>query len=247
MAAVKTSGLGDRLYVGGVDLSGDTQQLNKISGGPATLDVTDITQSAYNRIFGIRDGAISWTSFFDKQAGQSHLTLRSLPYTDVQITYLHGTVLGGSAASMIAKQVNYDPTRAADGGLTFGIDAVSNTYGIDWGTTLTAGQRTDTTATSPATGVDGGASSSFGGQFYLHVFAFTGTSVTVTVQDSADNSTFAAIASPVVFTAATGLTTQRIAISGTVRRYLRAITTGTFSNAVFTVNACRNDAAVVWV
>lgn len=245
MTAVKTSGLGDRLFVGGVDLSGDTQQLNNIHGGVAPLDVTDITQSAYHRLFGIRDGGINWTSYFDKQSGQSHLTLRALPYTDVIVSYLHGTTLGGSAASMVAKQIGYDPTRAADGSLTFAVDAMANAYGLDWGTTLTAGLRTDTTATSPATGVDGGASSSFGGQFYLHVMAFTGTSVTVTVQDSADNSTFAAIASPVAFTAATGATFQRIAITGTVRRYLRAITTGTFSNAVFAVNACRNDAAVV--
>lgn len=246
MPPVKTSGLGDRFFVGGVDLSGDTQQLNSIHGGVAPLDVTDITQGAFQRIFGLRDGGIDWTSFFDKQAGQSHLTLRALPTTDVILSYLHGTALGASAASMVAKQVNYDPTRGADGMLTFGVNAVSNAFGMDWGNTLTAGLRTDATATSPATGFDGGAASTFGGQFYLHVMAFTGTSVTVTVQDSADNSSFAAIASPVVFTAATGATFQRIAITGTVRRYLRAITTGTFSNAVFAVNACRNDATVVW-
>lgn len=246
MPPVKTSGLGDRFFVGGVDLSGDTRQLNSIHGGVAPLEVTDITQGGFGRIFGLRDGGIDWTSYFDKQANQSHLTLRALPYTDTIVSYLHGTALGAAAASMVAKQINYDPTRAADGMLTFGVNAVSNAFGMDWGTTLTAGLRTDGTATSPATGVDGAASSAFGGQFYLHVTAFTGTSVTVTIQDSADNSAFAAIASPVVFTAATGATFQRIAITGTVRRYLRAITTGTFSNAVFAVNACRNDAAVVW-
>jgi hypothetical protein len=48
------------------------------------------------------------------------------------------------------------------------------------------------------------------------------------------------------FAAASGITTERIAITGTVRRYVRAITSGTFSNAVFSVNFIRNDTAVVF-
>jgi hypothetical protein len=48
------------------------------------------------------------------------------------------------------------------------------------------------------------------------------------------------------FTAATGVTSQRIATSSsqTVERYLRVVTTGTFSSAVFAVTVVRNDTAV---
>jgi hypothetical protein len=242
----KLSGLGDNFYVAGYNLSGDTASLSRIGGGPAAMDQTGIDKSAFERIGGRRDGSMEWTSWFNDAAGQAHQVLSALPTGNVICTYCRGTQLGNPAASMVAKQINYDPTRGADGVLSINVSAQSTDYGLEWGQQLTAGQRTDTTATSPATGLDGGGSTTFGAQAYLQVFAFTGTSVTVTLQDSADNSTFAAIASPMAFAAASGITTERIAITGTVRRYVRAITSGTFSNAVFSVNFIRNDTAVVF-
>jgi hypothetical protein len=242
----KLSGLGDNFYVAGYNLSGDTASLSRIGGGPAAMDLTGIDKSAFERIGGRRDGSMEWTSWFNDAAGQAHQVLSALPTGNVICTYCRGTQLGNPAASMVAKQINYDPTRGADGVLSINVSAQSTDYGLEWGQQLTAGQRTDTTATSPATGLDGGGSTTFGAQAYLQVFAFTGTSVTVTLQDSADNSTFAAIASPMAFAAASGITTERIAITGTVRRYVRAITSGTFSNAVFSVNFIRNDTAVVF-
>lgn len=88
-------------------------------------------------------------------------------------------------------------------------------------------------------------STAFGAQAYLHAFSFTGTDVTVTIQDSADNSTFANVAS-FAFTQITGGTPswQRIAIANnaTLRRYVRAITTttGGFTNLQFAVVLVRN-------
>jgi hypothetical protein len=61
----KQSGLGDNLYFSGVDLSGDIGSVDKISGGPALLDVTAIKQLAMNRIGGQRDGSIDFTSYFE--------------------------------------------------------------------------------------------------------------------------------------------------------------------------------------
>jgi hypothetical protein len=244
MAAVKETGLGDRLFVAGYDLSGDVGSVQRIGGGPAAMDVTGIDKSGYERIGGLRDGGIDFTAWFDDQAGQAHPRLSTLPSTDVIVSYFHGATQGNACASTVAKQVNYDGTRAADGAFSFSVNAVSNGYGLEWGRMLTDGKRTDGSATSPATGLDGSASTSLGAQAWLHVFAFTGTSVTVTLQDSADNSTFAAIGVPMAFTAATGITSERIAVTGTIRRYVRAITSGTFSNAVFAVQFTRNATAV---
>lgn len=246
MAALKESGLGDRLFVAGYDLSGDVGSIQKISGGPAPLEVTGIDKSGYERIGGRRDGALDFTAWFDDQPGQAHPRLGSLPTTDQIVTYFHGATQGNTCASLVAKQVNYDGNRAADGAFTFTVSAAANGYGLEWGQMLSAGKRTDSAATSPATGLDGAAATTFGAQAYLHVFAFTGTSVTVTLQDSADNATFAAIASPMNFTAATGITSERIAVTGTIRRYVRAITTGTFSNAVFAVQFTRNATVVTF-
>lgn len=239
----KQGGLGDRCFVSGVDISGDIGSLSNIHGGPATLDVTDITKSAFERIGGLRDGGLSFTSFFNDSAAQAHKTLRTLPTADVLVSYLRGVAIGSPIATLAAKQINYDGTRAKEGSLVYTTEAQANAFGLEWGQQLTAGIRTDVTATSPATGLDTLVSLSFGLQAYLHVFAFTGTSVTVTLQDSADNATFAAIGGGVSFVAATAVGAQRLVTinTQTVRRYVRAITTGTFTNAQFAVQLTKNE------
>lgn len=243
----KSSGLGANFYVGGYDLSGDTGSLSKISGGAAVLDVTGIDRLAMERIGGLRDGAVDFTAFFNPTAGHAHPVLSALPRTDVGVMYLHGTTLGAPAACMVAKQLNYDPTRAASGALTVNIATQASGFGLEWGKTLTAGKRTDAAAVNGAS-LDGGASSAFGLQTYLQVFAFTGTDVTVKLQDSADNAAFADL-SGAAFAQITGGTpqAQRIAVSNaaTVRRYLRAVTvtTGGVTSVTFAVAAIRNQVA----
>lgn len=244
----KQSGMGANFYAGGADLSGDINTLGKISGSQAQLDVTDITQPAHSRLFGVRDGAIDFVSFFDPAT--AHPVLSALPAADVIVTFVAPVLaVGAPAACMVAKQVNYDPTRQADGMLTFAVSAIANADGLEWGNTLTAGMRTDTVATSPGTGFDTGGSLAFGAQAYLHVAAFTGTDVTVTIQDSADNASFANITGLSAFTQVTGGAplAQRIASSNTttIRRYLRAITTttGGFSSLKFAVVISKNPIA----
>lgn len=244
----KESGLGDQLFVDGVDLSGDVGSVGSIHGGPAALDVTGINQLAYNRIGGERDGGIDFASWFNSAVGQEHPTLSTLPTTDRILSYFHGSALGNDGAALVAKQVNYDMTRGTDGSLSLAVSTVGNAFALEWGTQVTAGKRSDTTATSPGTGVDfTTVSTSFGWQAYLHVFSFTGTSVTVTLQDSADNSSFAGFTGS-AFTAASAVGAQRLAgaSNATVRRYIRAITTGTFSQATFAVLFMRNTTAVVF-
>ncbi|MES9522466.1 hypothetical protein [Streptomyces capoamus] len=242
----KTSGLGDALFLTGNDLSGDITAIGNVGGGPATLDVTSIDKSAMERIGGVRDGRLECTSWFDPAT--SHPVLSALPTTDVQAMYCRGTTLGNPAANLVAKQVNYDGTRGNDGSFTFAVSLQGNAYGLEWGTLLTAGKRTDTAATN-GTSVDlTTVSTSFGAQAHLQLFAFTGTDVTIKIQDSADNSTFADVTG-LAFTAITGTTpqAQRIATgsTATIRRYVRAITvtTGGFTSCTFAVSFTRNDVA----
>lgn len=239
----KSSGLGDQLFISGVDIGGDVSAISNLSTPRETLPATDITQSAMARLFGKRDGQAEFTTYFNDVASGTHATLKTLPRTDVQMMYLRGTTLGNASVGMVGKQVDYAPNRGDDGSLIFTVSALSNAFGIDWCRQHTAGKRTDTTATN-GTAIDTTASASFGFQAYLQVFSFTGTSVTVTLEDSADNVSFAAITNG-AFTAATGITTERIQSSSataTVRRYVRAVTSGTFSNAVFAVSVNKNAA-----
>lgn len=243
----KETGLGDHLLVDGYDISGDIGSVGRIAGGPAALDLTDITQSAYQRDGGLRDGGIDFASWFNMAAGRAHPRLSALPTADVMVSYCHGYAQGNAMASCVAKQIGYDGARDQAGNLSYAIATQSNAYGLEWGLQLTPGLRTDTTATSPATGLDGLASTAFGAQFYLHSLALTGTSCTVTIQDSADNATFAALSPATAFTAFTSTPgSQRITYTGTLRRYVRAITTGTFTSATFIVNVVRNQTTVVF-
>jgi hypothetical protein len=83
---------------------------------------------------------------------------------------------------------------------------------------------------------------SFGAQAYLHVTAFTGTSVDVAVQHSVDNATWANL---IDFGAISATGAQRLTAAGQVNRYLRAITgTGTFTSITFAVNVNRNPISV---
>jgi hypothetical protein len=148
----KSSGLGDNFYVGGYDLSGDTASVDEIGGGPALIDVTGINKSAYERIGGVRDGRIEWTSHFNPSTGQEHTALSGLPTTDQQVMYYRGTTLGVPAAALVGKQLNYDMTRADDGKLSIKVRVDANGFGLEWGNSLTAGIRTDTAAAN-GTGV----------------------------------------------------------------------------------------------
>lgn len=240
----KQGGMGDRLLIDQYEAGGGIGSLSAI-GCPRTMqDTTDITQSALSRILLLKDGHLEFTSYFDDAVGPPagvFQILKTLPLTDRQITYQRGAALGSPAASMVCKQINYDSTRGQDGSITFSTTADANAFGLEWGEQLQAGNVTQGAAGN-GTGIDFGATSTlFGWAAYLHVIAFTGTSVTVSVQDSADNATFANLTGG-SFVAATAVGTQRLESAtrtATVRRYVRFSTAGTFSNAIFSVNFVR--------
>lgn len=246
----KQSGLGDNLYVAGYDLSGDIGSLSNIGGGMSVKTVTGINKSAQERIGLLRDGRITYNAWFNPAANQAHDRLSLLPTTDQILTYCRGTTLGDEAAAMVAKQLNYNPNRQDDGSLAFTVDAQANGYGLEFGNQLTAGKRTDTTATNGSSVDFGTGSTAFGLQAWLHVFAFTGTSATIKLQESSDDGavdTFADVTGG-GFTSVTGITSERIETgrAQTVERYLRVVTTGVFSNLVFAVMVTRNDTEVLF-
>lgn len=124
------------------------------------------------------------------------------------------------------------------------------TVGAGAGTyTLPAGQSITLTYTVAPTWT-WAAQTTYGAQAYLQVTAFTGTDMTVQIQDSADGVTFAPVTG-LTFTQTTSAPgVQRIATASTatLRRYVRAATTtvGGFTSATFAVTLVRNQVAVVF-
>jgi hypothetical protein len=245
----KQTGLGDLFFVDGYDVSGDINEVSNVHGGPNALPFTGINALGMERKGGLRDAGIAFISYFNPAASQAHPVLSALPRTDVIAAYWRGGAIGNQAAELVAKQVGYDGQRGEDGSYKLSVDTQGNAYGLDWCHQLTAGKRTDTTGTN-GTGLDLTASTAFGLQAYLHVFAFTGTNVTVTIQESSDNAVgdpYAAVTGG-AFTAMTGIGSQRIATARglTVERYLRVTTTGTFTSVTFAVAVAKNTVSVVF-
>jgi len=242
----KQNGLGMNFYAGIYNVSGDINSLGTIGASVSLLDKTGIDKFGYERIQGLSTGTIEFVSHFNVDAGREHAAFKSLPYTDVILSAFVGTTLGNPAASMVAKQLNYDASRSDDGDIKFSLTGNSNGYGLEWGRMLTAGIRTDTAATNGSS-IDTLASASFGGQAYLHVTAFSGTDVTIKIQDSANNSTWADVTS-FTFGTITGTTSARIQLgaTATVRQYLRAITTTSagFTSVSFAINVVKNAATI---
>lgn len=236
----KQSGIGAQLFVGTADISGDVGAITSAEISRGVFDVTAINASAAERIVGRRDGQASFAAFWNVSAGQAHATLSALARTDVICSAFIGSTVGYPAWSMTAKQLNYAPTIGEDGSLGVTVNMSANGYGLEWGEMLSAGKESFATGTVNGTSVDGTASSSFGAAAYLQVFSVASGTATFAVQDSPDNVTFTNVTG-LVFTGATGATTQRLqtAAGATVARYVRVQGTGVHGAAVIAVNFVR--------
>jgi hypothetical protein len=247
----KTHGMGAGLLVGGYDISGDIGSVQRIACPRSVLDLTDITQEAYERRLALKDGGIDFTAYFNPTAERAHAVLSDLPRTDEVAMYLHRRNAQGTAvAALVAKQINYDPNRTQDGALTIGVSLVSNAYGLEWGDLLSEGLQTFTAADESAS-VDDGAATAFGLQAYLQVLDLDGDDVTFAIQGSSDNGAgdaFANITGAVFTEVTTAPAAERIqtARDASIERYLRVAATGTFTSVTYAVAVVRNPYTVTF-
>lgn len=173
----------------------------------------------------------------------SHDILSTLPTVDVVCTYMRGSTLGNPGAGMVAKQINYDPTRSAAGDLTLAVSEMSNGIGLEWGQQITAGYRTDTTATTGTAYDLGGSGTTFGCEAYLQLVGLVGTSVDVSITHSTTSG--GVYTTLLDFGAQTGIGGFRQATSNTttVNEFLKVVTTGTFTYAKFNIVFLLNQKA----
>ncbi len=242
------TGLGSNLYLDGVNASGDTREISGVRMSRALQDRTTIDLEAMARLALLADGSIDFTSFFDDDADATFEAVKALDATDLVATWTAATTRGAAGFSLVAKEATFGSNRAQDGSFMLSTGLVANGFGVDGVRMLTTGVETLSGAGS-TTAVDElgtAGSTDFGLQAYLHVIAFTGTSATVTVQDSADGSTGWAAVGASIFTAATAAGAERIQTARTenVRRYLRLSVAGTFTDLQLAVAVTRNQAAV---
>ena len=240
----KKSGLGQQIFVHGYDLSGDVASIDNAGSPRELLDTTALNASAHERVMGLSDGNIGVSSWFNDATEQEHAAFKGLVTTDRIVTWAFGATRGDVAACLVAKQLNYDGSRGTDGSLSFSVDTQADGISLDWCNTLTTGKETHSSAGS-STSRDDGAGTTAGMVAYLEITDCDSGTPTVTIQESSDNGSSDAWVNVLSFSAvgyASAPTAERSTMSGTVKRYLRVTTTGTFSNADFIVATRRGTA-----
>jgi hypothetical protein len=240
----KVNGLNVRLYVEGYDLSGDANALNGLGYTNELLDVTTLDVSAKKRIVGIADAEVSVDAFFDPASSKQHAVWTSnsgkQPSADQDVLVPMGSSVGDPCVGLVSKQGTYTTTRSPGSAISANATyTTSDGAGLEFGVMLTAHDDTHSSAGS-GTVLDGGAATSNGGIGYLQVFSVASGSVTVNLQESTSSGgsyanfmTFSTVA------AAGAPTSERLTMSGTVARYVKVTTTGTFSNAKIAVGFTR--------
>lgn len=236
----KQTGIVSNLYVDDANLSGDVGAVDTIAMSRAQLDVTGIDKDHRERLPGIGDANISFTSFFNT-AG-AHGELAGMGTAAKVVTVALGTAIGYTAASIVGAEMTHNTTRGEDGSLVAQTNFTAHIdgAGIEWGELHTAGGRETFTAAGSAATLDGLAATTTGAAAYLHLFSIGSGTATFKVQDSADDLSFTDVTG-LAFTAASAGTAQRVATAGTatLRRYTKVVATGTFGTAVVAVNLIR--------
>jgi len=226
----KQSGLNSRLYVEGNDLSGDANTFD-ISTSTEAYDVTTLDKSSIARIAGRTDATVGFGAFFDPASTHVHAVATAnsgkLPTADQEVLIPFGADIGSPAMGFIAKESDYSTSGASGSPQTVSVSYSINAVAEMVGKMLTAHDDTFASASSNSS-LDNTTSSSSGGSAMLQVFSVATGTVDFKIEDSPDDATWADLVS---FTSATGSSSERVTISGTIDRYVRITASGTFTDA----------------
>jgi len=149
-----------------------------------------------------------------------------------------GSAVGSPMCGISAKEADYNVSRGTGSAMTVTSTFTGNGLGGEFGVMLTAFDDTHSSATN-GTAVDNSASSASGASGYLQAISLASGSVVVKIQESADNSSWSDLITFSTVGTSGVPTAERLTMSGSVARYIRVISSGTFSNAKIAVALCR--------
>ena len=194
-----------------------------------THDVTTYGKGWKEFVPGLLDSTTGFQGIHDAAAGT---VIEAALATDAGVlTYCPagGTAVGERARLVSVTTGNYSESAPVADVVKFSWDVQSEST-TGFGQVLHAlAAETNTTGSTK----DDGAATSTGWVFHLHVTAVTAGTWSMTLQDSADNSSWSDVSGG-AFTAATGATSQRLvsaSSSSTLRRYVRYVATRTGGSA----------------
>lgn len=226
-----------RAYLDDIALACHVRQVG-IDHQVAMIDITTLCDDSYAYVEGDEGGSFSFGGLVDTDASAVFTPVSAMRQAGDQPVSVApaGYALGNQVWIAEAKlsQLGHEARTRQAVAFTLGMMTEGRP---DLGVSLHDVLAAETSADSE-TSHDGAASSANGGAGILHCSAFTGTDITVKVQHSANNSTWADLLTFTQLTA-TGSEHAEVAASTTVNRYLRATWTGTFDSATFAVAFAR--------
>lgn len=202
--------------------------LNSVTAS-SEVDVPETTafgDSTRTYIVGIENGMASAEGMFDgsSEASDEIFDAALGSATNKIVTLAFGSRAASSRVAIVdAQETSYELSSPFDSVVGASVEFQAAAKGVDFGFNLSG--HAAITASGDSASVDNGTSSTNGGVAHLHVTANAHDSTSdYKVQHSADNSTWADL---VTFTqvSASTVTSQRGEITGTVNRYLRAVST----------------------
>lgn len=233
----KQSAVGARFFLDSYDLSGDIGALSSIESPRAEMAMTGLDKNSAERLLLRSDGVIAFSGWYNTATTAPALRTNGTAAgtADHIATYATSATRGDVAAGLVGKQMSYPITIGEDGSLVVASELRANGSPVEWGVLLTAGKETFASAGTAASVDLTTASLAFGASAYLHAISIASGTATVTVQDSADNTTFANVTGLSWTVSAAGASRTATAATATTRRYWRVNTAGTFTNLVAVV------------
>lgn len=189
-------------------------------------------------VFGAQDGSLNFSGYFNATAGRTDEVFTSLKDSvaaAIVSVAPEGFTIGNLVDMGKFQLTSYAINTGTEAPVEVSADMASDDQqdtGVSLKDDLSAETTTDATVNNAS--VNETAQTLLGWVAHLHVKTYSGfTSVTVKIQDSADDSAWADVAGA-GFTLASGVTEQRLegAVAATVRQYVRSVITTVGSGSV---------------
>ena len=228
-----------KVLVDAYDLTAFLKKVN-MSREREVLDMTTLASGrAREHMPGLKSGAVSAEGLHDGVVlGIDEILNAALGGGAAKnVTIIDANAVGGDCHLCLANETKF-AVSLQPGSITQANAEFTASDGIDAGVVLHAAGAE--TATGNGASVDNAAATTNGGVAHLHASAATGTtpSAAIKIQHSVDGSTWVDL---VTFAAVTATVAQRVEVTGTVNRYLRAIRTitGTTPSITYAVAFAR--------
>lgn len=224
-----------QVLVGGYELTGDSNSLT-INEKRDMYDVSAYSDRTQRFLPGRRISSLDHKGFLNSDAAQSHPVLKGNDVNGV-VSVLLGQnaspVAGDICYSLLVQQAQYTPLPEVAKAIPFTAQFANRGDLGGWGKALAVGA--SFTNSSNGAAMDGGAASSKGGAAFLHMLQAAASDTYAILVEGSVNGTFSEAQTIASFTLnASALGSERIAVTGSIPRYLRwkATRTGTAGNPV---------------